>query len=371
MPARGRHRREPLWLLAATVAVLIWSGYRPYERVTWLLEVAPVLIGAAILIATYRRFPLTPLAYRLIFLHAVILMVGGHYTYSRVPLGDWFADLFGLARNHYDRLGHIAQGFVPAILAREILLRRSPLRRGKWLVWIVCAVCLAISAAYEFLEWWTALIGGGAAEDFLATQGDVWDTQWDMFLALSGAVAAQLLLARRHDRELAALRPGPMDAADLASVAEPLEDLSIERAAPPLEPDVAALAAGLDRHATGSVDRPGFEAVGFFVRGPAGSVVAGVTGHVNWNWLHVKLLWVSDEVRDRGLGGRLLETIEAEAADRGCQHVHLDTFSYQAPDFYRRAGYREFARLEDYPAGSERIFMSKRLRQEAATPDAG
>jgi len=141
--------------------------------------------------------------YTLLAVHAIILAVGGHYTYARVPLGFWVQEALGLARNHYDRLGHFAQGFVPAILAREILLRTSPLRPGKWLFVIVVAICLAFSACYEFIEWWSALLGGEAATDFLGTQGDVWDTQWDMFLAFIGAVVAQVTLARAHDRHLA------------------------------------------------------------------------------------------------------------------------------------------------------------------------
>ena len=187
---------------------LVISGIGPYERGTWFLEVLPVLIGVPILVATGKRFPLTPLLYRLIFLHALILVLGGHYTYARVPLGNWFQDLLDLSRNHYDRLGHLAQGFVPAILAREILLRTSPLRRGRWLFTLVISVCLAFSAFYELLEWWAVLIGGSEADSFLGAQGDVWDTQWDMFLALIGAISAQLLLARRHDRELERLGSG-------------------------------------------------------------------------------------------------------------------------------------------------------------------
>jgi putative membrane protein len=198
-------RHEALALLAATGIVLLWSGIGPHDRLTWLLEVAPVLIGVPILLATYARFPLSPLLYRLLFLHAVILMVGGHYTYSEVPVGFWVQDLLSLSRNPYDRLGHFAQGFVPAILAREILIRRSPLRPGKWLFFLVVCVCLAVSASYELIEWWAALIGGASAEYFLGTQGDVWDTQWDMFLALIGALSALLLLAKAHDRSLASL----------------------------------------------------------------------------------------------------------------------------------------------------------------------
>jgi putative membrane protein len=193
-----------LWLLLASLAAaMLWSGIGPKERATWWLEVAPILVGIPILAATYRRFPLTPLAYVLICIHAVVLMIGGHYTYAGVPLFNWIRDAFGLARNHYDRVGHFAQGFVPAILAREILLRASPLRPGGWLFFLVCCVCLAVSALYELIEWWAALATSpetGTA--FLGTQGDVWDTQWDMFLALVGSVAAQLALSPFHQRQL-------------------------------------------------------------------------------------------------------------------------------------------------------------------------
>ena len=149
---------------------------------------APVLIGVPILLATGRRFPLTPLLYTLLAVHACILMVGGKYTYAEVPAGFWVSDALGLARNHYDRLGHFAQGFIPAILAREILVRTSPLRGSRWLPFVVVAFCLAFSAFYEMIEWWTAVLAGASSTAFLGTQGDVWDTQWDMFLALIGAV---------------------------------------------------------------------------------------------------------------------------------------------------------------------------------------
>lgn len=193
-----------LWLLLASLAaILVWSGIEPRERGTWWLEVAPVLIGIPILLATYRRVSLTPLAYVLIWIHAIILMVGGHYTYSEVPLFSWIRDAFGLARNHYDRVGHFAQGFVPAILAREMLVRTSPLRPGKWLFFLVCCVCLAISATYEMIEWWAALLTSpDTGTAFLGTQGDVWDTQWDMALALMGGILAQLALGTLHDVQL-------------------------------------------------------------------------------------------------------------------------------------------------------------------------
>ena len=203
-------QRYPLVLLLLVALLLLLSGLAPYDRTTWWLEVFPILIGAPILVATAHRFPLTRLLYTLLAVHALILMLGGHYTYARVPLGFWAQDLFGFARNHYDRLGHFAQGFIPAILVREVLLRTSPLRPGRWLFVLVTAVCLAFSACYELIEWWTALAGGESAEAFLGTQGDVWDTQWDMFLALIGAVTAQLVLGRAHDRALARLLNGPL-----------------------------------------------------------------------------------------------------------------------------------------------------------------
>jgi putative membrane protein len=200
--------REPLVLLIVGAVLLVLSGIGPHDRTTWWLEVGPILIAAPVLILTARRFPLTPLAYRLIFVHALILMLGGHYTYAEVPLGFWMQRVFGFARNHYDRIGHIAQGFVPAIVVREILIRRSPLRPGKWLTFLTLCVCLAISALYELVEWWAALLGGEGADAFLGTQGDQWDTQWDMFLALLGAASALLLLSRLHARQIARLEEG-------------------------------------------------------------------------------------------------------------------------------------------------------------------
>jgi putative membrane protein len=191
-------------LLVAGLLLLVLTAVRPHDYFTWFLEVAPILIGVPILVATAKSFPLTPLLYRLLFVHAVILMVGGHYTYAEVPLGFWMRDAFGFARNHYDRIGHFAQGFVPAVLAREILIRRDVVRRGGWLFFLVTCVCLAFSALYELVEWWTALLTGSAATAFLGTQGDPWDTQWDMCLALVGALTAQLVLGRVHDRQLAA-----------------------------------------------------------------------------------------------------------------------------------------------------------------------
>lgn len=197
--------RLPVTLLILTLVALAASALRPFDWLTWALETAPVWIALPLLLATWRRFPLTRLLYVLIFVHALILILGAHYSYARVPAGFWVQELMQFERNHYDRLGHIAQGFVPAILAREILLRNAVLERGGWLFLVVTSICLAFSAFYELLEWWAALLGGEGATEFLGTQGDVWDTQWDMFLALCGATASQLLLAGWHDRQLAAL----------------------------------------------------------------------------------------------------------------------------------------------------------------------
>ncbi len=194
-----------LSLLALVALAMAISAYQPFDRATWYLEVGPVLITAPVLWFTYDRFRLTDIVYILIAIHALILITGGHYTYARVPAGFWVQDLLDLARNHYDRLGHVAQGFIPAMVARELLLRLTPLKRGGWLFLLVTCVALAISAFYELIEWWVALYMGGQADEFLATQGDIWDTQWDMFLALCGAILSQLGLSRLHDRQLAAL----------------------------------------------------------------------------------------------------------------------------------------------------------------------
>jgi putative membrane protein len=209
-------RRYLLVLGVSLVAVLAWSGIGPRDAGAWWLEVMPVIVAVPSLVATFRRFPLTPLAYILIWLHAIILMIGGHYTYAEVPLFNWIRDTFHLSRNHYDRVGHFAQGFVPAILAREILLRTSPLRPGKWLFFLVSCVCLAISAFYELIEWWAALsTSPDTGTAFLGTQGDVWDTQWDMSLALVGSLFAQLSLGSLHDAQLnLAARPSPRSNCD-------------------------------------------------------------------------------------------------------------------------------------------------------------
>lgn len=194
-----------LLFLLLLAPVLVWSWISPFDRATWWMEVAPVFIGVPIMLATARRFPLTTFLLVLLWLHCVVLIVGGHYTYARVPLFDWLRDLTHGARNNYDKVGHFTQGFVPAILTREILIRLSPLRGSRWLGFLVGSVCLAFSALYELIEWLAAVAMGGAADDFLGTQGYAWDTQTDMFLALIGAIVALLFFSRLHDRALAKL----------------------------------------------------------------------------------------------------------------------------------------------------------------------
>ena len=195
---------EVAWL-SGMLAGLGWSWHEAFDPGIWAMEVFPVFVVVPLLAFTRTRFPLTPLVYGLILVHAFILMVGGHYTYARVPLGFWVQDWLDLGRNHYDRLGHFAQGFVPAMVAREILLRRTPLKPGKWLFFLVTCVCLAISACYEFIEWGAALALGQGADEFLATQGDPFDTQADMFMAWVGAMTAQWLLSRWQERQLGVL----------------------------------------------------------------------------------------------------------------------------------------------------------------------
>ncbi|WP_338244382.1 DUF2238 domain-containing protein [Aurantiacibacter hainanensis] len=192
-------------LTALWLTMLVWSGWQPFDRATWLMKVAPVLIALPVLWLTRNVFPLTPLALVLIGFHGFVLMLGGAYTYARVPVGFTVQDMLDLARNPYDRFGHLMQGFVPAIVFRELLLRLSPLRPGWLLTVLLLACCLAVSATYELIEFGAAMALGQGAEEFLGTQGDVWDTQWDMLMCLIGAALALLLLSRWHDRQLAGI----------------------------------------------------------------------------------------------------------------------------------------------------------------------
>lgn len=222
--------RRLIWFVALLAPVLAWSAVRPHDYFTWFLEVLPIFLGLPVAFAVQRRFPLSTLLLVLLWWHSVLLVFGGHYTYARVPLGDWAMHWFGWTRNNYDKLGHFTQGFVPALLVREILLRTSPLglgwspasgraeparrsgstleRPSRWLGFLVVSVCLAFSALYELIEWLTAVMSGAAAEDFLGTQGDPWDTQTDMALALVGAMLAVLMMSRWHDRSMARLAAG-------------------------------------------------------------------------------------------------------------------------------------------------------------------
>lgn len=196
----------PLSLLAGCAAFALWSFAGAPDRVTWWMEASWVLAGVPVLVVTWKRCPLTPLLYGLLFIHALILLLGARYTYAEVPLGFWMQDAFGFTRNHYDRIGHFAQGFVPAILAREILIRNHAVNGRGWLFVLVTGICLAFSAFFEMIEWWTSAAMGAEADAFLGSQGDVWDAQWDMFMALIGAMMAQFSLARLHDQQLDAGR---------------------------------------------------------------------------------------------------------------------------------------------------------------------
>jgi len=200
--SRAEISRLHLFFLAAVCGIFAWSLIHPKDLFTWVLEVFPVLIAAPIVLLTYKRFRLTTLAYILISIHACILIIGGHYTYAEMPLFNWIRDAFGLARNHYDRLGHFAQGFVPVVLARELLIRKSVIKRGGWLTFILLCIAMAISASYELIEWAAAELTGTAATAFLGTQGDVWDTQWDMFMCLIGATVSIITMTRLHDRQM-------------------------------------------------------------------------------------------------------------------------------------------------------------------------
>lgn len=195
-------RFAPAVWVVVFLAVFVWSAIGPMDRATWVLEVLPAVIGFALVVWCFFRYPLTPLVYFLILIHAVILMVGGHYTYAEVPLFDWFRDWFDWQRNNYDKLGHLAQGFIPAMVARELVIRFDVFSGPRWAAFFIVCFCLALSAFYELIEWWVALLSDEAAETFLGTQGYVWDTQSDMAWALSGAILALILLGRLHDRQL-------------------------------------------------------------------------------------------------------------------------------------------------------------------------
>ena len=200
--------RSTIWALvwaAVFSGVLVWSGIGPMDRATWVLEVLPAVLGFIAVIWSWYRYPLTPLTYWLILVHAVILMIGGHYTYAEVPLFEWLGKVFGWTRNNYDKLGHFAQGFVPALIARELVTRLSVFSGNGWRGFFIVCFCLALSAFYELIEWWVALVSDDAADSFLGTQGYIWDTQSDMAWALTGALAALILLGRLQDRQIAGL----------------------------------------------------------------------------------------------------------------------------------------------------------------------
>lgn len=200
--------RELVALLVVLAAIFVWSFIAPFDVLTWWMEAMPVIVALPLLMLTRQSFPLTRLVYYLIFFHCLVLLVGAHYSYARVPPGLWVQDWLDLSRNHYDRFAHLVQGLVPAMIAREILLRLEVVRPGPWQFFLVCCVCLALSALYEIIEWQSAIWGGDSSLDFLGVQGDVWDAQWDMLLALTGSILGQWLLSGMHNRQLRRLSPG-------------------------------------------------------------------------------------------------------------------------------------------------------------------
>lgn len=203
-----KHKMTDYLLISSLVLIAALSLLRPYSYFTWILEAAPVIIAVPLLIITRKRFTFVRMTYILLWAHAIVLLIGAHYTYERNPLFQWIQEEFMLKRNHYDRLGHFFQGFVPAMVVRELLIRTSPLKKGKWLFFIVLSICVSVSAYYEFIEWWVSELMGKSADDFLGSQGDIWDAQWDMFLAFLGAFASLIFLGRLHDRCLSKLDPG-------------------------------------------------------------------------------------------------------------------------------------------------------------------
>lgn len=196
-------KKKNIVLIAILLAITIWSLIKPYDLFTWVLEIAPVLIGTIALLLTYKKFKFSQLIYILMAIHAIVLIIGGKYTYALNPLFEWLKEIFNWERNYYDRLGHFIQGFIPALISREILLRTSPLKPSKWLSFLIVCVCLSVSACYELIEWWIAVAMGETADSFLGSQGDIWDAQWDMFLALIGAITALLTLSKIHDKSIA------------------------------------------------------------------------------------------------------------------------------------------------------------------------
>jgi putative membrane protein len=349
MPVKLASLRAHIALGLAALAVLAWSGWAPKDRFTWFLETVPAMAAAAAIAALYPRWRFTPLVLTLIAIHAVILMVGGRYTYAEVPAFNWLRDELHLARNYYDRVGHVAQGFVPALVGREILLRHGVLRRGAWLFFIIACIGLAISACYEFIEWWVAVASGTAAEAFLGTQGDVWDTQWDMFMALCGAIAAQLTLARWHDRQLGLAR-GLAGAVTLREVTEEnidrVADLRVDERQ---KYDVASVGktfwqAGRHPHLWVRAIYAGEDPVG-----QVALVVRAPTGEAREDIVLARLL-VDQRYQGRGFGREAMRLVLAEArALPGCRRVKLSHMpsNERVGRYYEAFGFRHTGTVDE------------------------
>ena len=334
--------RLHLWLLAAGSILFVLTGWAPKDRFTWALEAAPAVAAVIAIAALYRRWRFTPLVLVLVLAHCVVLMIGARYTYAEVPWFNLLRDEFGLARNYYDRVGHFAQGFVPAMVAREILLRNGVLPRGRWLFFLVACTCLAISASYEFVEWWVALASGEAAEAFLGAQGDVWDTQWDMFLALCGAVVAQVLLGRFHDRQLGLA--GPLPEVKLREIdASNIDEVADIRVGPSQSRLVASVGKTLwQAGRRGDIDCRAVYA-GETAAGFVATLVKPEEGEPGRHHVYLARLLVDARHQGRGIGARALDLVIAGARERpGCTGVRLSFVPVNegAASLYERHGFR-------------------------------
>jgi putative membrane protein len=371
--------RYALILLGAFFVALAWSAVRPYDYFTWFLEVAPALLALPILFVTYRRFPLTKLLYTAIFFHALILVIGGHYTYAREPVFNWIRDHFHLSRNYYDRLGHFAQGFVPALVTREIFTRKSVVKRGGWMFVTVLCVCLAISAMYELFEWRVAVATGTAADDFLGTQGDPWDTQEDMATCMVGAVCALLLLSRVHDHQMKRfVKSSPTEV--FRFVPDKPEERTIRIRPAVSEADLAAVRELFVEYGQSlgfSLSFQNFDQEYASLPGKYGPprgrlLLAEVDGKtagcvalrpLEEGVCEMKRLFVRPEFRGLHLGRQLAESVIAEAKSIGYHSMRLDTVEDKmaaAVAMYRRLGFKEIGAYTTNPVPGA-MFMQLEL----------
>ncbi len=381
--------RYPLVLLAAFFVALAISAIHPHDYFTWFLEVVPALLALPVLVFTYRRFPLTNLVYTAILVHAVILMVGGHYTYAQEPVFNWIRDHFHLSRNYYDRVGHFAQGFVPALIAREIFIRQNAVKRGRWIFVVVLSVCMAISAMYELFEWRVAVAEGSKADDFLGTQGDPWDTQEDMATCFVGALCALLLLSRYHDHQIEALMEVKSMPEKRRDHPEPPESQAPEQSSTqPPKPLIRVRPAHTetDIHVARELFVEYGQSLGFSLcfqsfdqeyaslpgkyAPPRGRLLlAEVDGRaagcialrpLEEGVCEMKRLYVRPEFRGLGIGRQLAETVIAEAKEIGYFAMRLDTIEdkmQSAVALYRALGFHEIGPYTTNPVAGAKFMQ--------------